>query len=141
MVTKEDIQGNWNSFLGGVQKKYSEITGDDLASVKGNIQQMAGVIQRKTGQAREEIEKYLQSLTADASGTINHVSEMASNLASKANEGLRESYNYVADKSKEGYDVAKETVRDKPVETLAIAFGIGVVAGLVAGASVFGRRN
>lgn len=141
MVTKEDIQGNWNSFLGGVQKKYSEITGDDLASVKGNIQQMAGVIQRKTGQAREEIEKYLQSLSSDASGTINHVSEMASNLAGKANEGLRESYNYVADKSQEGYDVAKETVRDKPVETLAIAFGIGVVAGLVAGASVFGRRN
>ncbi len=27
MVTKEDFQGNWNQFLGGVQKKYSEITG------------------------------------------------------------------------------------------------------------------
>ncbi len=141
MVTKEEIQGNWNSFLGGVQKKYSEITGDDLASVKGNIQQMAGIIQRKTGQAREEIEKYLQSLTADASGALNHVSEMASSVANKANEGLREGYNYVADKSQEGYESARETVREKPVETLAIAFGIGVVAGLVAGASIFSRKN
>lgn len=141
MVTKEEIQGNWNNFLGGIQKKYSDITGDDLASVKGNIQQMAGVIQRKTGQAREEIEKYLQSLTSDASGTINHVTEMASNMASKANEGLRDGYNYVADKSQEGYETARETVREKPVETLAIAFGVGVVAGLVAGASIFGRRN
>ena len=141
MVTKEEFQGNWNSFLGGVQKKYSEITGDDLASVKGSIQQMAGVIQRKTGQAREEIEKYLQTLTADASGTLNHVSEAASNMASKANEGLRDGYNYVAEKSQEGYETARDTVKDNPVETLAVAFGIGVVAGLVAGASIFGRRN
>jgi uncharacterized protein YjbJ (UPF0337 family) len=141
MVTKEEFQGNWNSFLGGVQKKYSEITGDDLASVKGNIQQMAGVIQRKTGQAREEIEKHLQSLTADASGALGHASEVASNLASKANEGLREGYNYVAEKSQDGYDSARATVREKPVETLAIAFGIGVVAGLIAGCSVFGRKN
>ncbi len=141
MVSKEEVQGNWNSILGGIQKKYSAITGDDLESVKGNIQQMAGVIQRKTGQAREEIEKYLQTLTSDASGAINNASEMASNLASKANEGLREGYNYVADKSQEGYDAARESVREKPVETLAIAFGIGVVAGLIAGASMFGRRH
>ncbi len=141
MVTKEEFQGNWNSFLGGVQKKYSEITGDDLASVKGNIQQMAGVIQRKTGQAREEIEKYLQTLSSDASGTLNHVTEVASNMASKANEGLRDGYNYVAEKSQEGYETARDTVKDKPVETLAIAFGIGVVAGLVAGCSIFGRKN
>ncbi len=141
MVTREEIQGNWNSFLGGVQKKYSEITGDDLASVKGNIQQMAGVIQRKTGQARDEIEKFLQSLTSDASGSIQHVSDMAENLASKANEGLRDGYNYVADRSHEGYETARQTVRQKPVETLAIAFGVGVVAGLIAGCSIFGRRT
>ena len=141
MVTKEEFQGNWNSFIGGVQKKYSDITGDDLASVKGNIQQMAGVIQRKTGQAREEIEKYLQTLTSDASGAMNHVTEVAGNLANKANEGLRDGYNYVAEKSQEGYESARGIVKEKPVETLAIAFGIGVVAGLVAGCSVFGRRS
>jgi uncharacterized protein YjbJ (UPF0337 family) len=141
MVTREEIQGNWNSFIGGVQKKYSEITGDDLASVKGNIQQMAGVIQRKTGQAREEIENYLHSLSSDASGTIQHVSEMASNMAARANEGLRDGYNYVSDKSQEGYESARATVRQKPVETLAIVFGVGVVAGLIAGCSIFGRKN
>lgn len=141
MITKEEIQGNWNSFVGGVQKRYSEITGDDLAAVKGNIQQMAGVIQRKTGQARDDIESYLKSLSSDASGSIQHVSEMASNMASRANEGLRDGYNYVTDKSREGYDNARATVRQKPIETLAIAFGLGVVAGLVAGCSIFGRRT
>ena len=141
MITKEEVQGNWNSFVGGVQKRYSEITHDDLAAVKGNIQQMAGVIQRKTGQARAEIESYLQSLSSDASGAINNVSEMASNMASRANDGLRDGYNYVTDKSQEGYDNARATVRQKPIETLAIAFGVGVVAGLVAGCSVFGRRS
>ncbi len=141
MITKEEIQGNWNSFIGGVQKRYSEITHDDLAAVKGNIQQMAGVIQRKTGQARAEIEGYLQSLSSDASGAINNASEMASNMASRANDGLRDGYNYVTDKSQESCDNVRETVRQKPLETLAIALGVGVVAGLIAGCSVFGRRN
>jgi len=141
MITKEEIQGNWNSFVGGVQKRYSEITGDDLAAVKGNIQQMAGVIQAKTGQARAEIESYLQSLSCDASGAINNVSEMASNMASRANDGLRDGYNYVTDKSQQGCDNARATVRQRPIETLAIAFGVGIVAGLVAGCSVFGRRS
>ncbi len=141
MVTKEEFQGNWNSFLGGVQKKYSDITGDDLDSVKGNIQQMAGVIQRKTGQARDEIEKYLHTLTSDASGAFNQVAEAAGNMASRANDGIREGYKYVAEKSQDGYESARDTVRDKPVETLAIAFGIGIVAGLVAGCSIFGRKH
>ena len=140
MATKEEFQGNWKSFLGGVQKKYAEITGDDLASVQGNIQQMAGVIQRKTGHAREEIESYLRSLSSGASGVVNQVGEAASDLASRASEGFREGYNYVAEKSQEGYESARETVRDRPVETVAVAFGIGVITGLVAGCSIFGRK-
>ena len=141
MTTKEEMYGNWNSFVGAVQEKYSEITGDDLASVKGNIQQMVGVIQRKTGQAREEIEGFLRSLSSDASSSVNRVAEMANDLASRANEGLRDGYNYVTDRSQEGYEAARHTVRQKPVETLAIAFGVGIVAGLIAGCSMFGRRR
>ncbi len=66
---------------------------------------------------------------------------MASDLANRANEGLREGYQYVADKTQEGYDVARDHVRDRPVETLAIAFGVGIVAGLIAGCSLFGQRR
>jgi len=48
MTTIEEVQGTWNQLAGAVKSKYAQITGDDLAGVNGNIQQLAGVIQKKT---------------------------------------------------------------------------------------------
>jgi len=141
MTTKEEVQGTWNQVVGAVKKKYANITGDDLSSVNGNIQQLAGVIQRKTGEAREDIESFLRSCSSSASTTVNRVADVASEYASRANEGLKEGYEYIQHASQEGYDAAQQHVRQRPMESLAICFGIGVVAGLVTGASLFGRRN
>ena len=92
MATKEEVQGTWNQLAGAVKSKYSQITGDDLAGVNGNIQQLAGVIQRKTGKAREEIDEYLRSLSESTATTVGRISEAASDLASKASESLLEGY-------------------------------------------------
>jgi uncharacterized protein YjbJ (UPF0337 family) len=141
MTTKEEVQGSWNQIVGAVKKKYSQITGDDLASVNGNIQQLAGLLQRKTGEAREDIEAFLKSSSSTAASAMNRVAEVASEYTGKASEGLREGYEYMQQASQEGYDVAQRAVRQRPMEYVAIAFGIGIVAGLVTGASLFGRRN
>jgi ElaB/YqjD/DUF883 family membrane-anchored ribosome-binding protein len=45
------------------------------------------------------------------------------------------------DSSHEGYDAARRAVRQSPAESLAVAFGVGIVAGLFVGASLFGRRS
>jgi uncharacterized protein YjbJ (UPF0337 family) len=141
MTTKEEIQGTWNQVVGAVKKKYANITGDDLASVNGNIQQLAGLLQRKTGEAREDIEYFLRSCSTSASSAMNRVADVASDYAGRAGEGIKEGYEYMQHASQEGYDAAQQHVRHRPLESLAIAFGIGVVAGLITGASLFGRRN
>jgi uncharacterized protein YjbJ (UPF0337 family) len=141
MTTKEEVQGSWNQIVGAVKKKYSQITGDDLASVNGNIQQLAGLLQRKTGETREDIEAFLKSSSSAAASAMNRVAEVASEYTGKAGESLREGYEYVQHASAEGYDVAQRAVRSRPMESVAIAFGIGIVAGLITGASLFGRRN
>ncbi len=141
MTTKEEIQGTWNQVVGAVKKKYATITGDDLASVNGNIQQLAGLLQRKTGEAREDIESFLRSCSSTTSSAMNRVAEVASDYTSRAGEGIQEGYDYVQHATQEGYGAAQHHVRQRPLESMAIAFGIGIVAGLITGASLFGRRN
>jgi len=142
MLTREDVQGSWNQMVGAVQRKYSQVTGDDLAGLKGDVNQLVGVIQRKTGQAREEIESYIRSLSSGASSTMNRVAETASDYASAASDRMREGYSYVSDAAQDGYRVARQTVKQRPVESIAIAFVAGIAAGLITGASLFsGRRR
>jgi len=141
MLTRDEVQGSWNQMVGAVQKKYQQVTGDDLAGLKGDVNQLVGVIQRKTGQAREDIEAYIRSLSSSASGAMNRVAEVAGDYASAASDRVREGYGYVSDAAQDGYKVATQTVRQRPVESIAIAFVAGIAAGLITGASLFGRRS
>ncbi len=141
MATKEEVQGTWNQLAGAVKTKYAQITGDDLAAVNGNIQQLAGVIQRKTGKARDEIDEFLRSLSDSTSTTVGRISEAASDMANKASETLREGYDYARDASRDGLKAATETVQHRPGEAMLLAMGIGVVAGLIIGSSMCGRRS
>lgn len=131
METKEGVQGGWNEFAGAVQKKYAQITGDDLSAAKGNVQQLAGVIQRKTGQAREDIEAYLKTLSSKGADAAGNASKVASEYLDKASDGIREGYEYAVDATHESYESAKESVRTRPAEAVAVAFGVGVAMGIL----------
>lgn len=141
MTTKEEIQGTWNQLAGAVKGKYSQITGDDLAGIQGNVQQLAGLIQKKTGKAREEIEEFLRSVSGTTATTVGRISDAASDMATKASETFREGYDYARDASRDGIKTATETVQHRPVESLLLAMGIGVVAGLIIGTSLCGQRR
>ena len=140
MDKKEAVQGAWNEFAGAVQKKYSEITGNDLSEAEGNLQQLAGVIQRKTGHAREEIEAYLSSISTKTSDAVGSASRLASGYIDKASEGIREGYDYAVDTTQDTFENTKECVRTRPAEAVAIAFGVGIALGILGGFSMC-RRN
>ncbi len=141
MLTREEVQGSWNQMVSAVQRKYSQLTGDDLAGLKGDVNQLVGVIQRKTGQAREDIETYIRSLSNNASSTMNRVAEAANDYAHVASDKMKEGYSYVQDAAQDGYRVARQTVKQRPVESIAIAFAAGLAAGLITGASLFGSSS
>ena len=141
MITKEEMQGSWDKLIGAVQDKYAQVTGDELQAVKGNINQLIGLINRKTGQSREEVERFLESWSAGSGWHFSRLTEGASELASSAQKSMREGYDRLLDSSHEGYESARRAVRHSPAESLAVAFGVGIVAGLFVGASLFGRRS
>ncbi len=64
MVNTQVLQGQWNQVRGQLKKKWGQLTDDDLRFNNGNIDQLVGKIQHKTGEAREAIEQYLDELTS-----------------------------------------------------------------------------
>ncbi len=52
------IKGNWNVIKGKLKQQYAQLTDDDLRYVEGQEEELIGRIQRRTGEARDKIEKY-----------------------------------------------------------------------------------
>ncbi len=59
---KLKLSGNWNEIKGKIKQKYANLTDDDLLYENGKDDELVGKIQQKTGQAKEEIKKWIESL-------------------------------------------------------------------------------
>jgi uncharacterized protein YjbJ (UPF0337 family) len=54
------IKGNWNITKGKLKQKFAQLTDDDLVYSEGQEDELLGRIQRRTGHARDDIERYLR---------------------------------------------------------------------------------
>ena len=51
------VKGNWNIAKGKLKQKFAQLTDDDLQFIEGKEDELIGRIQKRTGQARKEIER------------------------------------------------------------------------------------
>jgi len=135
MINAQELQGQWNKIRGQVKEKWGQLTDDDLAMQGGNVDQLVGRIQQRTGEAREAIETYLGDLASRASG----FAESARGYASQAGDRLREGYGQFSDMAGRRYEMAEDMVRHNPGQSVAAAFGIGLVVGVVVGLALRSR--
>lgn len=136
MISNERLEGNWNSVVGAVRKRFGDISGDDLQRAQGSAEQLVGLLQRKTGQSKEQIEAFLSDCCQSTSDTVNRISEKAGEYAHQASDMMRENYDYLASGARQGYDYTVKSMSRRPIESVAIALGAGVLAGLVVGLSM-----
>jgi uncharacterized protein YjbJ (UPF0337 family) len=54
------LQENWRVSKEKLKQKYPNLTDNDLAYILGKEDEMIDQIQRRTGESRDEIEKYLR---------------------------------------------------------------------------------
>lgn len=152
MITKEHAQGNWKSIVGAVKEKFSQITGDELTGVEGNLDKLIGLVQRKSGQSREWVESFLTDASGASKDMAQRVSDTATQYASQAAEMVRDNYEQLSDVAKRGYeqvsdaaargyDSTVKTVSNRPIESVAIALGCGVLTGLIVGVSMASKRR
>jgi uncharacterized protein YjbJ (UPF0337 family) len=139
MVNTQVLQGQWNQVRGQLKKKWGQLTDDDLKFANGNIDQLVGRIQHKTGEAREAIEGFLDELTSQGASVISHAAETAKNYAGLASDQLRENYNRISDQFGRQYESSQDLIRANPTRSVATAFGAGVLLGVVVGLALRSR--
>jgi len=138
-INAQELQGQWSKLRGQVKERWGQLTDDDLQIQGGNVDQLVGRIQQKTGEGREAIEKFLNDLTSRGSSAISQAAEAVGQYAQQAGGRLREHYGDFADAARERYDLAQDLVRHNPAQSVAAAFGVGLVAGLIVGLALRSR--
>lgn len=155
MITKEELKGSWRQIKGSIREKFGQITDDDLERAGGNVDQLIGLIEKKTGEARRNIETYLQEMVDNGSSVARQASEVARDFAQHASENLhrgyenaqtavRQGYDQASHTVRQGYDNASSAVRDQvgqaevvvrrnPIESVAVVLGTGIVVGAIIG--------
>ena len=61
-MDKLEIKGNWNKWKGKVKQAYGSLTDDDLKYEEGKDDEFWGRVQKKTGQAKDDLVKWLRGL-------------------------------------------------------------------------------
>jgi uncharacterized protein YjbJ (UPF0337 family) len=133
MISRQELEGHWDELKGRLQEKWGQLTDDELQQARGNTNQLVGVIERKTGQSRREIEDFIDGMVATGQSKMKEAVETAGRYAGQATDAMREQYDHMAENVRAGYERAGEMVRRSPVESVAVAFGAGIITGVVVG--------
>lgn len=144
MITRQELEGHWNQVKGRLQERWGVLTDSELQEAKGSANQLVGMVQERTGESRRTVEEFLDSIIEEGRSTMQHaaesvrerasqVAEGAREYADKASAAAREQYEQVSAQLGEGYQQAQEMVRRKPMESVATAFGAGIITGVLLG--------
>lgn len=131
MINQQTLQGNWNEIKGKLRSKWSELTEDDVMAFNGNVDQLLGKIQKKTGVARESIEQFFEQFNTNASSAFSQVKDSFLDAAQYAASSAQEATHQAAANVRSGYAEVEGVVRRHPTETLVVCFGTGLLTGVI----------
>lgn len=122
MITQEQIQGNWDEVEGRIKQHWGNITDDELQQCEGSVERLIGLVQRKSGQAREDIEETLHDWFQRSSSAFASSAAAVQDYAAQA-----------TDVAKQQFQHAQNMVKRHPAESAIICFGTGLLIGVVVG--------
>jgi uncharacterized protein YjbJ (UPF0337 family) len=131
MINQQILQGNWQEIQGKLRSKWGSLTNDDVKEFDGNVEQLMGNIQKKTGATRESIEKFFDQFASNGASAASRASETVRDYAHQASEAVQDRSHQAAEAMREGYADVEDMVRQRPAESLAVCFGTGIITGVV----------
>jgi ElaB/YqjD/DUF883 family membrane-anchored ribosome-binding protein len=135
MVNRNQLTGNWDEIKDRLREHWHQISNDELQSVKGDINLLVDLIQRKTGEGRAAVEDYLDQITESGRQAAEKLQGYARDAGDQFHEGSRQA----AEAVRRGYEQAEEFIRVRPSESVVVCFGAGLVVGLLLGLTLRGR--
>lgn len=139
MTNQRILEDNWNEIKCKLRERWEQLTDDDLPQIRGDADQLIGAIQRKTGEASEVIQRYLQEVSGSAASATVTAAEAVCDYAQHASETVQHTARQAADQVRAGYNEAERIVRDRPGESMLVCFGVGLITGVVIALSLRSR--
>jgi len=59
-MNKDQFKGSWRQFKGELKKHWGQFTDNDLLEAEGDYDKFLGVIQKRYGDQREEVERWAE---------------------------------------------------------------------------------
>lgn len=129
MITANHIEGGWTELKGKINRTWGQLSEDELREFEGNVEQLVGMIQQKTGQAQEVIETRLAELDAQFRPMFQNLADQAMDYYSHSADAASQALEQARQSLAQGQAKANRMVKRRPMESVAVAFGAGIVAG------------
>ena len=134
---------NWDDVKARLQQRWGQMDNGDFASA-GTWDELLGRIQAKTGEAKAVVEDYATKALSDAkvkaNGWQSYVGHLvadaktrAAEVRGTASETLHQKQVAAQDAVTQQMAAAEQHVRANPVTSLAYAFGLGALVGVLLG--------
>lgn len=133
MITRQELEGHWNELKGQIQQRWGGLNDDELLQARGSTNELIGLIQQRTGESRRAIEDFLEEAISGGGTMVQQAVETAREYAERASENAREYAEHARQTASRGYEQAQRVVRHNPLESVAVSFGAGMIAGIITG--------
>ncbi len=133
MVNEQLLEGNWQRVKGKIRSKWGQISEEELQTFSGNVEQLVGEIQRKTGESQEAIRGYLEQWAQEAASLANRITGQTGHYVSQAAASMQGASRQVADSMAYGYGETERLIQRRPAESMATAFVLGLATGVIIG--------
>lgn len=80
-MNKDQFKGSWQQFKGEIKQKWGQFTDDDLLEAEGDYDKFLGVVQKRYGEKKEEVERWAE----DGTSAMRSWRAKRLNLATKCN--------------------------------------------------------
>lgn len=82
MVNQDMMQGKWKEIKGEIKTLWGKLTDDELDKTSGNLESIAGIIQQRYGNKKEEIQDKLHSVISKFSEKAKDVKKSIKDISS-----------------------------------------------------------
>lgn len=131
-MNTQELQAHWGELRGKLKEKWGQLTNDDLMIVDGDVEQLFSRIQRKTGEQLSVIEDFVNELVPDRS-TLQRLADAVSSRAQSAATAVRDEYEDLSGRAREGASRAGQMVQQHPTQSLAAVLATGALCGVLVG--------
>lgn len=130
MTNEQTLQQNWSQIQHRLREKWCELSQNDFEGVNGDIERLVGVIQQRTQESRAAIEAYVDQCIAESRSMANAAAEQAREYYDQASIAAQQKYDELAAQVQHRMSEMESLIQQKPAQSVAAAFGVGVLAGV-----------